>query len=230
MCAMSACLAAHEQATTRSVKLRIVLAGDSTVTGKAGWGAAFTKLLTNEVECINLSMGGRSSKSFINEGRWAKCLELKPDYVLIQFGHNDEPGKGNDRETDPQTTYKQYMTQYIDDARAAGIKPVLITSMGRRQFGKDGKIHSSLIPYVDVVKQIAADKNVPLIDLHARSIELYEKLGKEGCEQQISPKKDTGDYDHTHLNEKGAEMIAPLVADELRKAVPELANYIRSSE
>src|SRR5438874_10660648 len=145
---------------TRSAKVRIVLAGDSTVTAKAGWGAAFEKLLTADVECINLSMGGRSSKSFINEGRWAKCLEIKPDYVLIQFGHNDEPGKGNDRETDPQTTYKQYMSQYVDDARAAGIKPVLITSMARRQFRDDGKIHSSLIPYVDVVKHIAAEKHV----------------------------------------------------------------------
>jgi lysophospholipase L1-like esterase len=82
-----------------------------------------------------MARGGRSSKSFIAEGLWKKCLDLKPDYVLIQFGHNDQPGHGADRETDPNTTYRQFMTQYVDDARAAGIKPVLITPMSRRQWG-----------------------------------------------------------------------------------------------
>ena len=93
--------------------------------------------------------------------------------------------------------------------------------MSRRQFGSDGKIHSTLAPYVQVVKQMAADKNVPLLDLHARSIELFERLGKEGCDR-ISPPND-----HTHLNPQGAQAIAPLVADELEKAVPELAGYLK---
>ena len=110
----------------------------------------------------------------------------------------------------------------------AGMKPVLVTSLTRRQFRDDGKIHSTLVPYVDVVKQIAGEQKVPLIDLHARSIELCESLGKEGC-YAISPKKDNGDWDNTHLNAKGAEMIGALVTDELKKAVPELATHIRSS-
>ena len=131
-------------ATAASPKIRIVLAGDSTVTDAAGWGVGFAKSLADDVECLNLSRGGRSSKSFINEGLWKKCLDAKPDYVLIQFGHNDQPGKGADRETD-LPTYRGFMTQYVDDARAAGIKPVLVTSISRRQWGKDdGKIHSTL--------------------------------------------------------------------------------------
>lgn len=215
-----------QPAVPRTAKVRIVLAGDSTVQASSGWGAAFTRLLSDDVECINYARGGRSSKSFIKEGLWAKCLAAKPDYVLIQFGHNDEPGKA-ERSTDPQTTYKQYMTQYVDEARAAGIVPVLITSLSRRQFGADGKIHSSLIPYVEVVKEIAAEKKVPLVDLQARSIELYERLGKAECEKELAPRKPSGDVDNTHLTAEGAKVIAPLVADELRKAVPALAVYIK---
>jgi pectinesterase len=219
-------------------KVRIVLAGDSTVTDKAGWGTGFAKCLTDDVDLINLSRGGRSSKSFIAEGSWKKVLELKPDYVLIQFGHNDQPGHGPDRETDAQTTYRQYMTQYVDEARAAGIKPVLVTSLSRRQWGPDGKIHSTLQPNAEVVKQIAAEKKVPLIDLHARSVELYEKLGKEAV-NKLSPKKTPkGDkaeqaataadaLDGTHLNAKGSDVVGPIVAEELKNAVPELAAYIK---
>ena len=230
----------HAAATAPSGKVRIVLAGDSTVTDNAGWGAGFAKCLKDDTECTNLSRGGRSSKSFIREGRWKECLDLKPDYVLIQFGHNDQPGHPGDRETDPQTTYRQFMTQYVDDARAAGIKPVLVTSLSRRQWGGDGKIHSTLVPYVEVVKQIAAEKKVPLIDLHARSIELYEKLGKEKV-LELSPRKNadatsktsgaapaaTQEYDGTHLNAKGSAVVGAIVAEELKKAVPDLAPHIK---
>ncbi len=215
----------------------MVLVGDSTVTDNAGWGKGFADCLKDDVECINLSKGGRSSKSFIAEGSWKKALDLKPDYVLIQFGHNDQPGHG-DRETDPNTTYKQYMTQYVDEARAAAIKPVLVTSLSRRQWGADGKIHSGLIPWVEAVKAIAAEKRVPVLDLHARSIEFYEKEGKEKI-LEISPIKDLDPksknadtaenkgYDGTHLNEKGSRIIGPMVAEELKKAVPELAPHIK---
>jgi lysophospholipase L1-like esterase len=211
----------------RAKRINMVLTGDSTVTDETGWAKGFAGCLTPDVALTNLSRGGRSSKSFIAEGRWKEALDRKPDYVLIQFGHNDQPGHGADRETDPETTYRQYMNQYVDDARAAGIKPVLVTSLSRRQWGDDGKIHSTLEPNVKVVKQIAAEKHVPLVDLHARSIELYEKLGKEAC-NDLSPKKTDGTIDNTHLNAKGSQTIGPLVADELKKAVPELAPYIKS--
>ena len=220
-------------------KIRIVLAGDSTVTDNAGWGKGFAKCMADDVEVINLAKGGRSSKSFIAEGSWKKALELKPDYVLIQFGHNDQPGH-DDRETDPQTTYRQYMSQYVDEARAAGIEPVLVTSLSRRQWGSDGKIHSKLQPWVDVVKAIAADKQVPLIDLHARSIEVYEQMGREKV-LEISPLKnaDPGSansdttaagkqaVDGTHLNEKGGDLFGPIVAQELKTVVPKLAPRIK---
>lgn len=210
----------------RAAKVRMILAGDSTVTDGSGWGRGFAHSLNSNVELTNLARNGRSSKSYIAEGLWKKCLDEKPDYVLIQFGHNDQPGKGPDRETDPETTYRQYMNEYVDEARAAGIKPVLVTSLSRREWGDDGKIHSRLDPNVKVVKEIAAEKHVPLIDLHARSIELYEKIGKEACDE-LSPKKNDGTIDNTHLNDKGSETIGPIVAAELKKAVPELAPCVK---
>ena len=208
-------------------KIRIVLVGDSTVTEKQGWGVGFKQFLTDRAECINTAAGGRSSKSFINEGRWAKALELKGDYYLIQFGHNDEPGKA-ERSTEPNTTYRKFMTQYIDEARAIGAKPVLVTSLVRRQWDKSGsgKINSSLTPYVEVVKQIAKEKNVPLVDLHARSKELCEQLGKEKC-LEFSPIKDNNQSDNTHLNAKGSPMFARLVVEELVRAVPKLKPCFR---
>jgi pectinesterase len=173
-----------EDETNSTTKIKIILVGDSTVNDGSGWGSGFKQFLdTNRAECINTAANGRSSKSFIAEGRWAKALALKGDYYLIQFGHNDEPGKGPDRETQPQTTYRQFMSRYVDETRAIGAKPVLVTSLVRRQWDKngDGKITSSLVPYVEVVKQIAAEKNVPLVDLHATSKELCEQLGRENA-------------------------------------------------
>ena len=221
-------------------KVRIVLAGDSTVTDKAGWGKGFAQCLSDDVEVINLAKGGRSSKSFVAEGSWKKVLDSKADYVLIQFGHNDQPGHGPDRETDPQTTYRQFMTQYVDDARAAGINPILVTSLSRRQWGPDGKIHSTLQPNADVVKQLAEEKKVPLIDLHAKSIELYETLGKQAIDE-MSPKKtaklDKAEQgsakdvlDGTHLNEKGGRLVGRVVAEEMAKAVPALAPYVKGAD
>jgi pectinesterase len=221
-------------------KVRIVLAGDSTVTDNAGWGKGFAQCLTGDLEVINLARGGRSSRSFIAEGSWKKAMDLKPDYVLIQFGHNDQPGHGPDRETDPQTTYRQFMTQYVDEARAGGVKPILVTSLSRRQWGSDGKIHSTLQPNADVVKQIATEKDVPLIDLHAKSIELYEKLGKPAIDE-LSPTKtaklDPAEQgaaketlDGTHLNARGGQVIGRLVAEELAKAVPTLAPYVKKAD
>lgn len=215
-------------------KIRIVLAGDSTVTDNAGWGHGFANSMAADVEVINRAKGGRSSKSFIAEGSWKKVLDLKPNYVLLQFGHNDQPGHG-ERETDPQTLYRQYMIQYVDEARAAGIEPILVTSLSRRQWGKDGKIRSNLQPWVDAVKAIAEEKRVPLIDLHARSIEIYEQMGREKT-LEISPLKnadtttpdtDKQVVDGTHLNQKGSEIFGPIVAQGLKLAVPKLASHIK---
>lgn len=207
-------------------KIKIILVGDSTVTDSAGWGLGFLQFLdTNKVELINTARGGRSSLSFMKEGRWTNALALHGDYYLIQFGHNNEPGKPG-RSTD-MPTFVSNMVQYVEDTRAIGAKPILVTPLTRRQWDKEqpGKIKSSLAPYAEEVRKIGADKNVPVVDLQARSIELCEKLGKEKC-YDFSPTKivnGTNTYDGTHLNYKGRVMFAQLVVDELRKVVPELS-------
>jgi pectinesterase len=224
-------LPAADEPAAGAHKIKIVLVGDSTVTDNAGWGLGFKQFLNPEkVELINTSRGGRSSMSFMKEGRWTNALALHGDYYLIQFGHNNEPGKPG-RSTD-MPTFVANMEQYVDDARAIGAKPVLVTPLTRRQWDKEhpGKIKSSLAPYAVEVRKIAAEKNVPLVDLQARSIELCESLGPEKC-LEFSPLKTNKDgkvtYDGTHLNEKGHVMFARLVVEELRKAAPELAPVLR---
>jgi lysophospholipase L1-like esterase len=210
-----------------AAKPRIILVGDSTVTDNAGWGLGFKQLLSDQAECVNTAAGGRSSKSFIDEGRWKDALALKGDYYLIQFGHNDEPGKGLDRETEPRTTYREFMARYVDDARAAGAKPILVTSLTRRQWDSSGRINSSLVPYAEVVKALAREKHVPLVELHARSVALCEQLGRDKC-YEFSPLKGTNQYDNTHLNAKGSLLFARLVVEELVRAVPELKACFRT--
>jgi lysophospholipase L1-like esterase len=151
--------------------------------------------------------------------------------VLIQFGHNDMPGKGPDRESDPATTYFQFMSRYVDEARAAGAKPILITSMTRRHFNADEKIESDLFPYVDAVKKLAAEKSVPLIDLHSRSIVVLDQLGpKDSVELDAPPSSKNGEPpkpDKTHLSPKGADVMGKLVAEDLKTIVPDLSAYIQ---
>jgi pectate lyase len=208
-------------------RVRIVLAGDSTVIDKGGWGAAFARRLGPDAECVNLARSGRSSKSYRNEGLWKKALEQKPDYILIQFGHNDMPGKGPERETDPKTTYRENLARYVDEARAIGATPILVTPMTRRAFTKEGKIQSDLVPYAEAVKQIAADKKVPLVDLHARSIEYLNQIGPDAAAALNPVSKDPARTDRTHLSEKGGEVMAGLVVGDLRKAEPRLAKYLK---
>jgi exo-poly-alpha-galacturonosidase len=209
-------------------KVLIVLVGDTTAKDNKGWGPGFKSFLTDRAECINQAVGGRSSKSFINEGRWTKALALKGDYYLIQFGHNDESAK-DESKTDPNTTYREFMTRYIDETRAIGAKPILVTSLVRRQWDNSGsgKINSSLTPYAEAVKELAKEKNVPLVDLHARSKELCEQLGKEKC-NEFSPTKENNQIDNTHLNAKGSVMFGQLVVEELIKVAPELKPCFRS--
>jgi lysophospholipase L1-like esterase len=162
-----------------SSPVRVVLVGDSTVTDDAGWGAGFARLKNDAVEVINMAASGRSSKSFVDEGIWARALAQKGKYYVIQFGHNDEPGKGLERETDPATTFRGFMERYVDDARAIGATPVLVTSLIRRLYGPDGRIHTTQTPYVEVVRAVAAEKHVALIDLHAISLADAENAGDD---------------------------------------------------
>jgi len=212
-------------------KVRVALAGDSTVTDTAGWGKALAELLGPGAECNNFARGGRSSKSFYDEGTWKKLLAGKPDYVLIQFGHNDQPGKGPERETDPKTTFRDNLIRYLDEARAAGARPILVTSLCRRIFDQGGKINPQQLPYVEATRKVAAEKKVPLVDLYAISVELAERLGPEASKPLGPPHpKIAGAVDGTHLSIEGARRIAPLIAKALAEAEPKLKPYFPTSD
>jgi pectinesterase len=214
--------------------VKIALAGDSTVTDQSGWGQGLAARLGPGAVCLNMARSGRSSRSYLNEGHWRKLLEAKPDYILIQFGHNDQPGKGPERETDPSTTYRESLARYVEDAQAIGARPILVTSLARRHFTPEGKIHSDLGPYAEAVKVVAAEKHVPVIDLHARSIALLDGLGPEAsAEFDPKPRADAKAQakaaapDKTHLSPRGSEAFGAIVADELKKVEPSLAAYIK---
>jgi pectinesterase len=214
--------AAHAQPT----RVRIVLVGDSTVTDDSGWGSGFKQLATDGLEVINTAANGRSSKSFIDEQRWAEALATRGQYYLIQFGHNDEPGKGPERETDPKTTYRANMTRYVEEARAIDAKPVLVTSLVRRLYKEDGTIRTTQTPYVEAVRALAAELKVPLIDLHAVSLADAESAGDDVW-ADLSPRDEKGQVDRTHLNAKGSEVVGKMVVEMLVKVAPELAPLFR---
>lgn len=208
-----------------------------------GWGDAFAKLLVPEAECVNMGRGGRSSKSYRAEGHWQKVLDAKPAWVLIQFGHNDQPGKGPERETDAKTTFRENLARYVTEAQAAGARPVLITSLTRRYFNAQGKIDPAhlegptgshgakssdfLNDYVEAARAVAAEQKVPLLDLNARSIEQLNQLGPKAAIAFDAKAKDPAKPDKTHLSEKGATETAKLVADEIRQKVPDLAKLLK---
>ena len=205
-------------------RLQIVLVGDSTVADRTGWGLGFREFVADGAVLSNAAQGGRSSKSFLAEGHWARALALKGDYYLIQFGHNDESGKGPERETDPATTFTQNMARYVDEVRAIGGQPILVTSLVRRDFdpANPGHLKPGLVPYVEAVKKLAAEKNVPLIDLHGRSIARCESLGPVET-AKLNPVKPDGTPDTTHLDAMGSTLFARLVVEDLRRLVPALS-------
>ena len=206
--------------------IKIVLVGDSTVHDEGGWGPGFRASFGPPVECLNLARNGRSSKSFRDEGSWAPALAAKPRYVLIQFGHNDNPGKGPERETDPDTTYRANLARYVDESRDAGATPILVTSIVRRNFDASGKIkRDQNVPYVEAVRKLAVDKNVPLIDLYAMTLAQAEELGPAGS-AGLGRKAPDGTLDTTHLGPLGQRLIGNMAARELARIEPELKPYL----
>jgi unsaturated rhamnogalacturonyl hydrolase len=168
------------------------------MTDKSGYGAGLKAHIPSSIAFYNGARGGRSSKSFREEGHWAELLRRKPTQILIQFGHNDQPGKGADRET-TLDQYRANLGRYVDEARAAGATPILVTPLARRG-------SQDLGPWAEATKAVAAEKNVKLIDLYAKSIDLPLSAG---------PVKTDGTIDKTHLNADGSALVGALVAREL---------------
>jgi lysophospholipase L1-like esterase len=230
---------------------KIVLVGDSTTAVIGGWGPSFCAYhVTSFAACVNLARGGRSSGSYRAEGSWELALaEMRaPGYknvwVLIQFGHNDQPGKPG-RSTDLATEFPANMARYVDEVRAAGAKPVLLTPLTRRIF-KDGKLQNDLEPWAAAVRKVAAEKKVPLLDLNAESSAAVQAMGEAAADRfaQLPPgsapigpaagaptatevevqpmAQPRMSFDRTHLGIEGANYFATMVTRELAAAVPEM--------
>ena len=176
---------------------KIILVGDSTMQALSGWGGSFcARHVTSFAACVNLARGGRSSYNYRAEGSWDLALaEMKTPgfvrtWVLIQFGHNDQPGKPG-RSTDLATEFPANLKRYVVETRAAGAEPVLVTPLTRRQF-KQGKLDRDLDPWADAVRKVAAEMQVPLIDLNKLSADAVEQLGPSMANRfaQAAPPRD----------------------------------------
>jgi len=224
--------------------ITIFTIGDSTMANKsekafpeAGWGQMLPVFFdTNLVVIQNHAVNGRSSKSFIGEGRWEKVHEqLKPgDYVLVQFGHNDQKDQSPDRFTNPYTGYRQNLRKYVLETRAKGAIPILLTSIVRRNFNEKGTLIDTHGAYPEVVRSVAREMDVPLIDLQIITEEMVLERGIEGSKSLYlhlkpgeHPNHPEGKEDNTHLNREGATLIASKVVKELEKLLPEIKTLIK---
>jgi lysophospholipase L1-like esterase len=213
--------------------VRIDLIGDSTQTNNAGYGRGFCANLTAKVDCLNMAKGGASTKTFREQGLWERSLQTRPDYMLIQFGHNDMESKDHLPRQTTMVEYEANLRRYVSQARAAGIKPVLVTPLTRRYFEADGKIHSDLLAHAETMKKVATEMKVPLVDLQADSIALLNQVGEASGDRLAITKKDADGktiYDKTHLNWAGSYVFGRIVAVDLGKAVPELAQYVKPNQ
>lgn len=222
-------------------KIKIFLAGDSTCAIKetkaypeTGWGMPFVHFWDSTVTVVNRAKNGRSTKTFISEGLWASIInEAKEgDYVIIQFGHNDESVDKKERYATPDT-FKMNLTRFIKETREKKATPVLFTPVARRKFDKDGKVVETHVVYAALVQEVAKEQKALFIDLDAKSRALYQQYGNENSKLlflQLQPGEHPnypeGKEDNTHFNELGARLIAQLVFKELQSLIPDLSNRV----
>ncbi|MCX5364575.1 rhamnogalacturonan acetylesterase [Streptomyces sp. NBC_00124] len=200
----------------------LYIAGDSTAAQKyadaapeTGWGMALPFFLHKDRPVSNHAVNGRSSKSFVDEGRLDVILgAIQPgDFLLIQFAHNDEKSADPTRYTEPWTTYQDYLRLYIDGARARGARPVLATSVERRKFDTAGNAVPTHGDYPASMRALAEEERVALLDIQALSLALWQKLGVEETKTYFN--WTATEQDNTHFNPPGAIAVARLVAQEL---------------
>lgn len=206
----------------------LFLLGDSTVTDQpgepaAGWGQMLPLFFSEKACVANHAESGETLKSFIMEGRLAKVLESvhAGDYAFIQFGHNDSKTQWPQTYVAPETTYVAYLAALIEEFRLRGAVPILVTSMHRKRFDAKGRVVDTHGAYPPAVRRLAAEKKVPLIDLHLLSAQFMEALGPQACEAAF--------VDGTHHSNYGGYSLARLVVSEIRKQVPELASLLNET-
>lgn len=221
-------------------KITVFTIGDSTMANKkaevapeTGWCMVFSSYVDDSVEVKNRAVNGRSTKSFISEGRWQSVLDsLKEgDYVFIQFGHNDEKFKDSTRYTIPFTTYSGNLERFIRETREKGAHPILFTPIVRRKF-EYGFLTDTHGDYPVAVRKLAAELDVPMIDLQLLTAGAVTALGDEASKSIYLWTPATETYpevrkDDTHLKVEGANLVAKLAAQQLILLDNSLARHIK---
>jgi lysophospholipase L1-like esterase len=221
-------------------KIRVWMAGDSTMSIKevkaypeTGWGMPFAYFFDSTVTVENRARNGRSTKTFITEKRWQDIAGnlQEGDYVLIQFGHNDEV-KEKASYTTPDS-FKINLSRFVTETRNKKGNPILLTPVARRQFDSTGHIKETHEQYSNLVRAVAKELDVPLIDMDRKSQELLQQFGPENSKllfMQLQPGEHpnypNGKNDNTHFNELGARLMAQLVLREIKAMNLELAERI----
>lgn len=220
--------------------IKVYLIGDSTIANKqvkaypeTGWGMPFAYFFDQTVTVDNRAQNGRSTKSFIAENRWQPVVnDLKEgDFVLIQFGHNDEvPTKVT---YTPEADFKANLIRFITETRNKKATPVLITPVARRKFDAAGKVEDTHAVYAAIVRAVAQENKVALIDLDKESMELLQQFGPETSKLLYNhlqpnehPNYPEGKQDDTHFNELGARKMAQIVLADLKALHLSLADHV----
>lgn len=231
-------------ANTGSGQVTVFLAGDSTCANKlpekrpeTGWGEMLQQYFDPaKVKIENHAQNGRSTKTFISEGRWQAIVDRlkKNDWVFVQFGHNDESKDKGERYTPPDA-YRANLIRFIGDVRAKRAKIVLMTPVMRRKFDKDGNFVDQHPPeYPNAVREVAREQKVPLIDMHRKSEAVIKRYGVEGSRALFlqlkpgeSPNYPDGIEDNTHFRPAGAEEMAKLAVEGIREDKLKLRKYLK---
>jgi lysophospholipase L1-like esterase len=224
----------------------VFLAGDSTMAPKleskrpeTGWGEHLQKHFDEtKVHVDNHAANGRSTKTFISEGRWQALVDKvrEGDYVLIQFGHNDQSKEKGERYTPPDD-FRANLARFVADVRAKKATPVLLTPVMRRRFDKEGKFYDVHGEYPDLTRRVAAEQKVALIDMHRMSEKVLVKYGPEESRKLFlqlkageNPNYPKGVDDNTHFSPLGADIMAGLAVDGFRGQKLGLVRFLKKAE
>ncbi|WFB35757.1 rhamnogalacturonan acetylesterase [Kiritimatiellota bacterium B12222] len=210
--------------------VKVALVGDSIVqdyplsSPRRGWGQMLPDAFTDEVLFQNFAIGGRSTKTFRERGDWKRVLAFKPDYIFIQFGHNDSHDKAKPESTDAETEYYENLKKFVREARDAGATPLLVTPPHRRVFNPGG-IWEVLTPYALSMQKVGEELDVPVIDLNGWSKQLLLELGENGSlPLYCSPQ------DRSHYSEEGASLMAEQMVLFLKEnPVQNLSEFLRTA-
>ena len=224
-------------------RITLHLAGDSTMADKlaekrpeTGWGERVQQFFrADRVRVANYAQNGRSTRTFISEGRWDALLsEVKAgDYVFIEFGHNDESKEKVDRYTSPED-FKRNLARFVAEVKAKDATPVLMTPVMRRRFDASGAVQDTHGEYPDLVRALAAETGTPLIDMHRATGKVLAERGLLGSRElflQLEPGENPnypeGVEDNTHSSPLGASVNAKLAAEGIRELKLPLAEWLR---